>query len=81
MITFSLIYDLNTYEKTTFLSQIRNSQSESVFNSFSPKDFFELLANYAKEDKIELNFSSENEIQIKFFIWMARKKNNNYWTK
>ena len=74
MITFSLIYDLNTYEKTTFLFQIRNSQSESVFNSFSPKDFFELLANYAKEDKIELIFFSENEIQIRFLFGWPEKR-------
>ena len=68
MITFSLNYDSNIYEKEAYLWEIKNSESNSVFNSFSHKEFFELLRNYAKKDKIELVYRSGLEIQIRFYF-------------
>ncbi len=38
MITFSLNYDSNIYEKEAYLWEIKNSESNSVFDSFSLKN-------------------------------------------
>ena len=64
-ITFSLEYNSNNYSKKMPLKDIKDKESRAIFNSYSPKDFFEYLKTLSEMKKISV-IRKDNSVIIKF---------------
>ena len=64
IITFSLDYNSNNYTKKIPLKEIKDSESKTIFNTFSAKDFFKFLKKSAEMKKLDL-IKKDNSIDIK----------------
>ena len=72
-ITFSLEYNSNNYSKKMPLKDIKDKESRAIFNSYSPKDFFEYLKTLSEMKKISV-IRKDNSVIIKFEIEFMFKK-------
>ena len=52
IITFSLNYNSNNYAKKISLKELKDTESKAIFNTLSPKDFFEFLKKSAEMKKL-----------------------------
>ena len=73
IITFSLDYNSYHYVKKIPLKEIKDTESKAIFNTFSPKDFFEFLKKSAEMKIIEI-FKKNNIIDIKLEFEAMLKK-------
>ena len=73
IITFSLNYNSNNYAKKISLKELKDTESKAIFNTLSPKDFFEFLNKSAEMKKIEL-IKKNNIVNIKLEFEAMLKK-------
>ena len=73
IITFSLNYNSNNYAKKISLKELKDTESKAIFNTFSPKDFFEFLKKSAEMKKIKL-IKKNNIVNIKLEFEAMFKK-------
>ena len=67
IITFSLAHNSNNYTKKIPLKEIKDTESKAIFNTFSPKEFFDFLKKSVEMKKIELINKNKNiNIRIEF---------------
>ena len=67
IITFSLAHNSNNYTKKIPLKEIEDTESKAIFNTFSPKEFFDFLKKSVEMKKIELINKNKNiNIRIEF---------------
>ena len=72
-ITFSLEYNSNNYSKKMPLKDIKDKESRAIFNSYSPKDFFEYLKTLSEMKKMSV-IRKDNSAIIKFEFEVMFKK-------